>query len=234
MDASKHPGWLHYYPELEQLSDPDWVNVLKEFKYIQVPSQTTIHRAGNPCKGLLFLIDGGVRVFMRGENGREMILYRFQQGDVCVLTLTMLLKSADYGVEAVTDAKSKVAFLPARHFRQAFEGSPGFRNFILHKLACGMHDTLFLLQEVAFERLDMRLACLLFRRFRQHRGNVLVITHQQLAQDLATTREVVSRLLKDLEQQQCIRLRRGRIELLDDRGLAQISSTNTLTQQVAN
>ncbi|MDH5649617.1 MAG: Crp/Fnr family transcriptional regulator, partial [Gammaproteobacteria bacterium] len=179
----------------------------------------TAFSPGDPCGGLLFLVKGTVRVFMVSESGREIILYRLEGGELCILTLTTLLQAQDYPVQAVTETDACAVMLPSHYFRKAFAGSPGFQQFIVSRLASRLHDTLTIVHQVAFERLDIRLACLLFRHFQRQEGKPLETTHQQLAQELGTTREVVSRMLKDMEKRQCIRLHRGRIELLNDRHL---------------
>ena len=223
--------WLRYYPQLACLDDPVWHEAIAHAQEMRVPAGTTVFQPGDPCDGLLFLVEGSVRVFMSAESGREIILYRLQGAEICVLTLTTLLQSVAYPVEAVTETDARAVMLPTCHFRQAFAGSPGFQDFILGKLARRLHDTLFLVQEVAFERLDMRLACLLFRRFREAGGNRVDVTHQQLAQELGTTREVVSRMLKEMERRGCIDLHRGYIELKDDSALSKISDVKRIGTQ---
>lgn len=225
MYSRTETGWLRGYPALENLDDPAWQDALRKMNIMDVPTGTVVFRPGDPCANLLFLIKGRVRVFMSGDNGREIVLSHLEGGDLCVFTLTTLLQAADYSAAAVTETPTRAACLPADDFREAFAGSRGFQDFILSTLAQRMHDTLFLLQEVAFERLEMRLACFLLRRGDREEDRAVEMTHQQIAYELGTTREMVSRILKDMERRGCVRLSRKRIELADTSQLEEINSS---------
>lgn len=222
--------WLRYYPQLARLTEPAWLEAAAHAQEMQLTAGMRLFHPERPGCGLLFLVEGRVRVFMSTESGREIILYRMQDAEVCILTLAGLLQNIDYPVEAITETESRAVMLPSHDFHAAFAASPGFRDFILGELIRHLHGTLLLLREVAFERLDIRLACHLFRRFREASGKRIHVTHQQLAQELGTTREVVSRMLKEMEKRGCITLHRGHIELKDDGMLAELS----YSKQVVN
>jgi len=226
MYSGTETDWLPGYPALENLDDPAWQVALQKLEIMDVPANTTVFRPGDPCSNLLFLLKGRVRVFMTGDNGREIVLSHLKEGDLCILTLTTLLQTSDYSAEAVTDTAIRAARLPIADFRKAFAGSNGFQNFILSTLARRMHDTLFLLQTVAFEKLEMRLACFLLRQGNDNdcESCAVEMTHQQIASELGTTREMVSRILKDLERRGCVRLSRKRVELADTGRLEGINS----------
>ena len=220
--------WLNFYPELRELNDTAWVAALAKAEFLSVPAGSVLFKPGQPCRGLLFMVHGNVRVSLVSGSGREISLSRLQQGELCVFTLATLLRSADYAVaEAVAETDVSVVCLPTEYFRKAFSGSPGFQGYVLGKLATHLHDTLMLFREVAFDRLDMRLASLLFRRFQSSRVVDVSITHQQVALELGTTREVVSRMLKELERNNCVRLMRGRIQLVNVEQLEQIAHRRT-------
>ena len=220
--------WLKYYPVLSELGDAAWLSALDKVEYVTVPAGSVVFKPGQSCRGLLFVVHGSVRVSMVSGSGREISLYRLQQGELCVLTLATLLRSADYAAaEALTETETRVVCLPTEHFRSAFAGSQTFQDYMLDKLTTYLHDTLMLFREVAFDRLDMRLASLLFRRFKSSQVVDFSITHQQVALELGTTREVVSRMLKDLERNNCVRLMRGRIQLVNVEQLEQLACKRT-------
>ncbi len=217
-------NWLSSYPALEKLEDPPWLEAAGRMEVINVPTGTVIFRPGDSCANLLFLTKGRLRVSMSGDNGREIALYHLTGGDVCIFTLTTLLKASDYTATAVTETPCRAARLPMGDFREVFAASRGFQDFILSTMATRMHDTLLLLQEVTFNRLEMRLACFLFRHTRASGEDAVEMTHQQIAYELGTTREMVSRILKDMERRGCLQLKRKRIELADTRKLEEMSS----------
>ncbi len=217
--------WLRTYPALEKLDDPAWQKAVHKMNLMEVPTGTVVFRPGDPCANLLFLIKGRVRVFMTGDNGREIVLSHLKGGDLCVFTLTTLLQTADYSATAITETPTRAACLPAADFREAFAASRGFQDFILSTMAQRMHDTLYLLQEVAFERLEMRLVCFLLRHGDSGEDRAIEMTHQQIASELGTTREMISRMLKDMERRGCVHLSRKRIELTDTRQLEAINTS---------
>ena len=200
--------------------------MLQNVERITIPADTVLFRKGDPCKHFMFLQEGSVRVYVLAENGREIGLYRVEPGELCILTLTSLFTGVHYPAEATTDTEIIGLGVPIEQFHKTLSESPGLRDFVFGLLARRLHEVMLLLEEVAFGRLDIRLAGLLLRLFEKKQMNVIFITHQELAKELGSTREVTSRLLKDMEQQRrCIRLHRGNIELVSQdilRQLAQI------------
>lgn len=180
-------------------------------------------RKGDPCENFLFLVHGTVRVYEITENGRDIVLYRGRAGEMCILTITNLLEETAYSANAVTEDEVRLVSIPMRYFQNALEHSPGFRTFIMSSLAQRLGHVMRLVEQVTFQRLDLRLACLLGQRFGQLSTSHVSVTHQKLASELGTTREVVSRLLKEFERMGCIRLYRGQIELVSKDALARLS-----------
>jgi CRP/FNR family transcriptional regulator len=200
---------------LNQIDDPAWSEVLAGAAPVSASAGTVMLCKGDPCSSFLLVTKGSMRVHEISEAGREIVLYRVFPGDVCVLSLSSLVDGAPFAAEAVTETDMEGIALSPQEFQKALADSSGFRNFVLSTLARRMCDVLARVEEIAFRRLDHRLACTLFQLFEQKDTDHLKITHQELAKELGTTREVTSRLLKDFEQKQgCIRLRRGSIELL--------------------
>lgn len=227
MSGATGSEWLSRHPELQQLSDPVWHEAITQMVPMYAPPDTVIFRPSDPCQNFILLLEGTVRVYVRAETGREIVLYRLRPGELCILSLSALLRREPYPAEAVTETAVQGMTLSQERFRTVFNGSIAFREWVVGHLARRLHETMLLLQEVAFERLDARLACHLCRRF-QEQGAVLEVTHQQLAVELGTTREVASRMLKELERQGCIRLHRGRIELMNEAILNRLAPQESL------
>lgn len=208
-------------PRLNEIDDPAWNAVLAVASPVTVPADTVMLCKGDSCSSFLLVTKGSLRVHETSESGREIVLYRVFPGDVCVLSLNSLLDDVPFSAEAVSETPLEGVALSPQQFQQALAESAGFRNFVLSTLARRMCDVLARVDEIAFRRLDHRLACTLFQLFQQNGTETLKITHQDLAKELGTTREVTSRLLKDFEQKQgCIRLHRGSIELVSRNDLA--------------
>ncbi|MFV1997229.1 MAG: Crp/Fnr family transcriptional regulator [Acidiferrobacterales bacterium] len=215
---------LSSFTSLANLDDSVWLEVVAAAEVVTVPEDVIMLNKGDPCQNFMLVANGSVRVHEVSEGGREIVLYRVKPGDICVLALTSLVDDTPYNAEAITETTVTGLSLSPEQFQIALAGSPGFRNFVLSTLARRLHDVMDLVEEVVFKRLDSRLACTLYQLFDQNKDGKLTITHLELANELGTSREVMSRLLKELEQNHgCIKLHRGTIELTSAETLAQYS-----------
>lgn len=185
---------------------------------VRLPAGTTVFADGDACRAFLLVLEGSVRVQKVAETGREIVLYRVEPGQTCVLTTSCLLSHGVYGAEGVTETVvSGLALAPAA-FQELMATSAAFRSFVFGAYATRVSDLLMLIEEVAFGRIDQRLAAVLLER--AGAGEVVAATHQDLAVELGTAREVVSRQLKDFERRGLVALGRGRVTLRDRAGLA--------------
>jgi len=201
------------YPKLANEQSPDWPAILDNAQIMNVPAHTTLATSGTSCTNFMLLLDGTVRIYQDDESGREMTVYRITPGDVCLMSLNSLIHNRPFRANAKSETDISVLLLNPEDFHKAMQVSDAFRTLIMSSLVdtvCTMVQTFY---DTAFEPLDMRLACLLGRLFERAGSDTLDITHQELSQELGTTREVVSRLLKKLERQECIVLKRGKILL---------------------
>ena len=199
------------FPKLAEDQTPEWLHILDKAQMMHVPADTELATAGSSCSNFMLLLDGTVRVSQEDDNGREMTLYRIAPGDVCLMSLNSLIHDRPFRANAKSETEINIVMFSAADFHNAVKVSDAFRTLIFASLVdtvCTMVQTFY---DTAFEPLDMRLACLLGRLFERAGSDTLDITHQALSQELGTTREVISRLLKKLEQQDCIVLKRGKI-----------------------
>lgn len=165
------------------------------------------------------MLEGGLRVSLQDASGHAILLYRVGPGESCVLTTTCLLGGRTYPAEGVVETPLRGLLLPTPLVEALIESSPAFRRFALAQIGDRLADLLALVSEVAFRRTDARLAAWLAERARS-RGPRLEATHEAIARELGTAREVVSRLLKELERRRLLRLGRGTIELAPGAGAA--------------
>jgi CRP/FNR family transcriptional regulator len=166
--------------------------------------------AGQDCKGLPLVVSGSIKVQMTGVSGHSIVLYRLGADDICTLSIGCLMTGRGYRAEAVVEEESEAIMVPRGMFENLMGQSAGFRLAIMESYGRRLDDLMLLVEEVAFRRMDQRLEEWLLER--SVRGPVM-ITHQELAVELGTAREVVSRLLKELERRNMVRLARGRIEV---------------------
>ncbi|VAW51302.1 transcriptional regulator, Crp/Fnr family [hydrothermal vent metagenome] len=198
-------------------------SILEANKLARVPQGSHLFREADQCECFMWLIEGTVRVFKNSEEGREITLYRVSPGELCVLSLQSLFTGSGFPAAAVADTNLIGVVMSKADFDLAIDDSKEFRKYLLQNLSQRLSEIVQLISEVTFSRLDLRLACLMGQRFERSNGSPLKITHAELARELGTTREMISRILKEFEHQQCISLARGEIHLVSSEGLSWFS-----------
>jgi len=217
-------NWMRAFPVLEKASDPAWQQAAAKVQLADVPRGAVLFRDGDVCAGYVMVVEGSVRVQKIDPEGREIVLYRVEQGQTCMLTTTCLLGGQAYPAEGIAETNVSLAILPTDAFDAAMAASESFRRFIFAAIGIRISDLMLLIEDVAFGRMDQRLARLLVTRSSHEKGATLTYTHQGLATELGTAREVVSRLLKDFERRHLVELRRGQIEVLDVAALTDLAA----------
>jgi CRP/FNR family transcriptional regulator, anaerobic regulatory protein len=205
------------YPVLQVLPADAVTRFSGAAQRMLVPTGTVLFDERQPCRGFPFILAGGIRVLKHSANGRVLPLYRVIPGESCIITSSCLLGNVDYNARGVTESETTLVFLPKPEF-DALLLHPPFRDFVFHLFAERIGELLQLVEEVAFRKLDQRLANRLLGK-----GAGLHITHQQLADELGSVREMISRLLKGFAEQGLVRLGREQIEILDPAGLRRVA-----------
>jgi CRP/FNR family transcriptional regulator len=177
---------------------------------VRMPSGSWLFRLGDRCEGFGFVIDGCVKVSISSESGREMVLYRVRPGESCTVTVSCLVNNQPYPAEGIAEGPLEAVSIPRTLFNDLVERSAVFRQFVLEIFSTRVNHLMELVNEVAFNKLDQRLAARLLEL-----GPVVTMTHQELAGELGTTREMVSRLLENFADQGFVTLGRKRIAIED-------------------
>jgi len=198
--------WREHYPQLASITDPAWIEATQRLEPLTVPGGTQAYVTGDECRNFLLLLNGNIRVYASGRGGREIVLYRLQPGEFCILSLVSFLRGSSFPANAVTENPIQAMVMERNVFIQTMKKSRALCDIMMMELGDRLIETITRVQELAFEPLDIRMANLLCRRFREENGSTIEITHSLLAQELGTTREVASRMLKDLERGNYIKL----------------------------
>jgi len=192
-------------------------------KIVDIPAGTVLFRDGGACTSYVLVQEGVIRVQKTAENGREIVLYRVEAGQSCVLTTNCLIAQECYAAEGIAETRVKALVVPAQTFRSLLARSESFRTFVFSAFSTRIADLLLLIEEVAFGRIDVRLAGWL-RQHVDQRGEIHA-THQDIAVELGTAREVISRQLKEFERCGWLALHRGRVCIVDAAALARASQS---------
>lgn len=195
--------------------------LLREFlqsaSYTRIPAGRDVFVEGDRADAIALLLSGVVRVYKIGETGREITLYRFGLGESCILTANAILSRQTFPAIATVEQDAEALLIPADSFRDWVRRYDLWREFLFDLLAHRLSTLMAVLDEVVFRRLDARLAAFLLHRAVSQ--NPLRITQQEIAAELGSSREVISRLLQDFTSDGILRPGRGVIEVLDFKAL---------------
>ena len=207
---------LELYPALTAVPAAQLQAALAHIGCVQLSKGSVVFAELQGCDAFPFVIGGSLRVVKRSESGREISLYEVGPGDTCVVSAACLLGNKPYNAVAVARSDCELAMMPAAAFEQLLSIQT-FRQFIFSLFSKRVLDLLQLVDAVAFHRLDQRLARLLLKR-----APLLEVSHQQLADELGTVREMITRTLSSFADRDLIRLQRGTVQIIDHAGLESI------------
>jgi CRP/FNR family transcriptional regulator len=189
-------------------------DMLETLRFRDMAPGDALLRQGQVCGSVPFVIEGSIRVFKTAESGREITLYRIEKGQGCILGMACGAGISSFPANVVVDEPTLAAFIPAETIRRLFAESDSFRAYALEQYSRRLSEIMELVEEVAFRKVDERLAQLLVELGSGSPEGIVKATHQQLADHVGTSREVVSRILKDWEGRKALELSRGSIRIL--------------------
>ena len=199
-------------PEFADADDAVLERLLRNAQVVKLDHDRFVFHAGDLCQAFLVLLDGEVRVQLTSESGREVTLYRIGPGGSCILTTSCLFSNEHYPAEAIAESDVEALAIPVSSFQSALEGSQWFRKFVFDGFSTRLASVIQKIEQIAFTSIDVRLAGVLLEL--DEKG-VEKITHQDIAVELGTAREVVSRHLKRFESEGWVRLGRGQVSIVD-------------------
>lgn len=199
---------------LLQQADPQLVREFQQAAFlVNISAGRDVFVEGDRADSIALLLSGEVRVYKIGETGREITLYRFGFGESCVLTANAILGQQTFPAIATVVHDAEAVMIPAETFRSWVDRYDLWRDFLFDLMSQRLLSVTEIVDEVAFRRMDVRIASFLLERGRVQ--NPIQITHQEIAAELGSSREVISRILEDFSRQESIQLARGVIEILD-------------------
>jgi len=201
-----------------QRADAGLVDELRrKAQFARIPAGQDVFVDGDRVDGIALMLSGVVRVYKIGETGREITLYRFGFGQSCILTANAILSQKTFPAIATVEEDAEVVIIPADVFREWVNKHGLWREFVFELLSERLSTVMAVVDEVVFKRMDRRVAALLLNQAKVQ--NPLRITHQEIASELGSSREVISRILEDFSKEALIEAGRGTLEVLDFEGL---------------
>ena len=213
--------WLDRFAGLARLEPAIKAQLLARSAVVTAPAGTVIFGPGKSPENMLFLLAGTVRVQQVSDTGHEIVMYRIEAGESCVLTTACLLAYDDYAATGIAETDVRAAAVPRDVFDDLVAQSKSFRNFVFAAFSKRITDLFLMIDEVAFQRIDVRLADKLLKL--SHGDDRIATTHQKLAVELGTAREVVSRQLQEFQRRGWIAQARGAVMIADRAGLQDVA-----------
>jgi CRP/FNR family transcriptional regulator, anaerobic regulatory protein len=210
--------WMQRFPDIAGLSRDDADRLARVVHFPTLAAGQVAYEQEGACHNYLMCIEGRTRVFKTSSAGREMLLYKVEDGGTCVLTTQCLLSRTNFPAESVAETETTLAAIPARSFHEFMAEMPGFRDLVMADYTKLLASMFAFIDTVAFATVEQRLA----RRLLVESGasHIVVKTHQQLASEVGSVREIVSRHLGDWERHGWVRNGRGQIQIIDRAALA--------------
>jgi CRP/FNR family transcriptional regulator len=205
------------YPSLATLDDAVLARAVERSELVSLKAGTSLFSSGAVCRQFPLVVEGAIRVAKCGQ-GRELQLYRVTPGESCVLTSSCLVGGSSYPADGVVESDVRMVVLPKHVFDELMAIHAPFRQYVFGLFAERLADLMGLVEAIAFHKLDRRIAGALLGR-----GRRVEMTHQQLADEVGSVREIVTRVLRGFADLGLVRLGRGSIELLDAAGLRRIA-----------
>jgi CRP/FNR family transcriptional regulator len=211
------------FPSLARAATATLERIAAQGIHRRVPANTVMFSAHSPCGGFPLVLSGSIRVLQRYPNGRELQLYRVKPGESCLLSGSCLLGSTEYDASGIAESEVELLVLPPALFHGLIADDEAFRRHVFALFGERLAAVLQIVEAVAYQKLDQRLAALLVTR---STDGEIVATHQALADELGSVREIVSRLLRTFEDRGWVDLGRERIRIIDANALGALARGN--------
>lgn len=213
--------WIKNFSGLFQLSPEIQSRLTNQSQIVHLNKGETVFAAGKAPENYLLLIEGIIRVQQVSESGREIVLYRVNAGESCPLTTACLMSYEEYLAEAIVEEDATAVAIPKSVFDELIGQSVEFRQFVFNAFSTRVTNLFRIIDEIAFMRMDIRLAQKLLAL--SQNTNQLTRTHQQLAAELGSAREVISRQMQEFQRRGWVASKRGEITIIDHAALEHLA-----------
>lgn len=215
-------GLEELFPCWEQLTPTQRQQMRERAQPRRFAKGEILHQGGNDCVGLFLVREGQLRVFILSENGREITLYRLFDGDMCLFSASCIIQNISFDLHVVAEKETDVFVIPAALYESLMKESLPVADYTNQLMATRFSDVMWRMEQLLFTSFDSRLAAFLLEQSGIEGVDVLRITHDEIARHLGSAREVVTRMLHYLAEEGLVRLSRGKVTLLDGKGLSKL------------
>ncbi len=214
--ATHFSAWPH-------LSDAEQQRMLANTSLLRYAKGTCIHNGENDCKGIMIVKKGLLRTYMLSESGKDITLFRLNKGDLCIFSASCVLSAITFDVHIDAEEDSEVIFVSSACFQSLVESNIYVECYAYKLIADRFSDVMWTMQQILFMSMDKRLALFLWDEISKTDDDTVHLTHEQVARDVGSAREVVSRMLKYFSSEGVVELSRGGIKVIDKKKLRKLA-----------
>ncbi len=198
----------------EKLKPAEQENIFNNASIVAYKQGESIHSSHNNCTGVLVIKSGRLRVYILSEEGREVTLYRMEQGDVCVLSVSCVLKNITFDVYIDAEAPTEIILINSDAVERVSKNIY-VENFLLNEAVTRFSDVMWAMEQILFFKLDQRLTIFLLDETLRNNSDTITLTHEQIANHLGSAREVVSRMLRYFSKEGLVQVSRGEVRIIN-------------------
>ena len=201
-------------PFWDDLSDNERTILLNRMSKLYYSKGQIIH-SGDDCTGLLLIRSGQIRTYILSESGKEITLFRLFDRDICILSSSCMMKNITFDVQVEAEKDSEMLLIPTVVYQKLSDTNMAVKDFTNEIISSRLSDVMWVMEQVVFMSLDKRLANFLLDQYSIQGTDQLLITHETIARNIGSAREVVTRMLKYFQNESMVLLSRGMITLID-------------------
>lgn len=203
------------YPFWDKLSAEEKSVILQSCTELSYQGGTIVHRSDMGCKGAMYLLSGTLRAYILSDEGREVTLFRVRQNEVCVLSASCLLDSIAFDILIEAVEASRALVIPVSVLHPIMDSNPYVGLYMYKQATERFSDVMWMMQQILFMGIDRRVAIFLWDELVRQGRSTLRMTQDEIARNIGSAREVISKVLKYLSEEGIIRQKRGQVEILD-------------------
>lgn len=214
----------NYIPFWDKLTDKQKILLSDSIKVKAFLKGDMLHDGSNRCDGFIVVTSGQLRAFTVSEEGKELTMYRLFPHDMCLFSASCIMNNIEFDVMVQGEENGKLIIIPSDVYKELMEQSIHVANYTNQLMASRFSDVMWLIDQIINKKMDQRIGALIYEEFKLNDSKKVQMTHEELANHLGTAREVVTRILKVLQQDGIIVLSRGTIEVKDENKLYKIAA----------
>ena len=212
-----------YFPVWDQLEPAQRERLSQAAVKRSAKKGTLLHNGSEDCLGLIVVISGQLRASICSDEGREVTIYRLCERDICLFSASCMMRSIQFDVVVEAEKDSELYIIPADIYKRMMEVSAPLANYTNQIMAERFSEVMWLLEQIMWKSMDKRLAAFLLEESSLEGADSLSLTHEKIANHMGTAREVITRMLKYLQSEGMVALKRGTIQLIDRKRLEELA-----------